>query len=312
MTFSVYAEPWWVWDSCPYVKSKAMRDEHGDGLSQDYVRKNRAVLETWIIPYFGRLHLDQVAPELIDEWLMGLVAPVAGKKLGYKTANNVFGVLSVMMNEAVKRRLISYNPCASVSRLRAKAKVRDLYTGAELAELLKPETWGGVTPGYLANMLGASTGMRWGEIRALRHEDYHHAYIHVRWSLTNSGVRVRVKNKEERLAPVPSKMQTLLDEYGCRPYLLSKQNGARPIPLSDGNDTLRAALGVIGVTDPASRGLTFHAWRHFFNTMMRSGGVPDAKVRAVTGHKTSAMMDHYTSFRPEDYADIMKIQERLF
>jgi len=64
-------------------------------------------------------------------------------------------------------------------------------------------------------------------------------------------------------------------------------------------------------TLPASRGLTFHAWRHFFNTMMRAGGVPDAKVKAVTGHKTSAMMDHYTSFRREDYADIIMAQEKF-
>ena len=313
MTFAVYAEPWWIWETCPYVRAKAMRDEQGDGLSPDYVIKNRNILKKWILPHFGRLRLDQITPDLIDEWMMNLVTPTGDRKeVSYKYANNIFNVLSVMLNVAVKQRLIAYNPCSSAYRLKAKTKVRELFTGAELAELIKPETWGGVTQGYLANMLSASTGMRWGEIRALMREDYHHTYIHVRWSLTNKGVRVRVKNKEERLAPVPSKMQALLDKHGCAPYLLSKQEGARPIPLSEGNDTLKAALAVIKVNDPASRGLTFHAWRHFFNTMMRSGGVPDAKVRAVTGHKTSAMMDHYTSFRSEDYADIIQVQEHLF
>ena len=157
--------------------------------------------------------------------------------------------------------------------------------------------------------------MIYGEIRALLTEDYHGAYIHVKRNMTNGGKIVRVKTKEERMAPVPSKVQGYLDEYGCAEgFLISKTFGKKQIPLSEGRESLYTVLDKIGIDAESreQRGLNFHAWRHWFNTAMRAGSVPDVKVKAVTGHKTSAMMDHYTSFRIEDFADVIQAQNKLW
>lgn len=310
MTFMVYAEPWWDWDRCKYVRSKVARDEHGDGLSREYVTRNRGIMKQYLVPHFGRYGLDQITRELVDDWLLSLA-----QRVSYKYANNIFGVLSVMLHEAVNRRLIRFNPCSAVSKLKARSKTRDLYTGEELKLIMNPQLWGGVTPGFLANILSASTGMRFGEIRALLREDYHGAYIHVRRNITNSGRIVRVKNKEERLTPVPSKVQGYIEEGGYEEgYLISKTEGRKPLPLYEGRRTLYEVLDKIGIDETTrdGRGLTFHAWRHWFNTVMRAGAVPDIKVKSVTGHKTSAMMDHYTSFRREDYADVIAVQDAMW
>ncbi len=59
------------------------------------------------------------------------------------------------------------------------------------------------------------------------------------------------------------------------------------------------------------RGITFHAWRHFLNSLMRSNGVSDAKTRRVTGHRTAAMTEWYTSWAAVDISEVVTIQEGL-
>jgi len=121
--------------------------------------------------------------------------------------------------------------------------------------------------------------------------------------------------RKRRDIPVSPKVQGYIEEGGyAEGFMVSKTEGRKPIPLSEGRDSLYAVLVKIGIDADAreARGLSFHAWRHWFNTAMRTGAVPDVKVKAVTGHKTSAMMDHYTSFRREDFADVIKTQNKIW
>ena len=38
VTFARYAEPWWLWDSCPYVRAKRIR---GSRMSRNHVENQR-------------------------------------------------------------------------------------------------------------------------------------------------------------------------------------------------------------------------------------------------------------------------------
>jgi integrase len=59
------------------------------------------------------------------------------------------------------------------------------------------------------------------------------------------------------------------------------------------------------------RRIGFHSWRHKLNTILRAAGVPDAKIRFLTGHRTSEMTDWYTQFIETDMEDVTKAQVRL-
>jgi hypothetical protein len=59
------------------------------------------------------------------------------------------------------------------------------------------------------------------------------------------------------------------------------------------------------------RNLTPHAWRHFLNTALRSKGVADSKIRAITGHASQAMTDHYTDFNSSDLNEVQVVQNAL-
>lgn len=63
----------------------------------------------------------------------------------------------------------------------------------------------------------------------------------------------------------------------------------------------------IGIPDEArrDRGLSFHSWRHFFNSLLINQKVPLLKVQALTGHMTDRMSEEY--FHPDEYSDVLKI-----
>jgi integrase len=105
-----------------------------------------------------------------------------------------------------------------------------------------------------------------------------------------------------------------LKETNGEGFLFSRNEGARPIKSDLAVASLYKALEYIGIdaAERHRRGLTFHSWRHFFNTTLRMANVPDCKVQAVTGHDTKAMTDWYTHFNNTELVEVLNVQQNLF
>ena len=104
-----------------------------------------------------------------------------------------------------------------------------------------------------------------------------------------------------------------LVEVNGNGFLFSTDGGAKPITRYYFNKYLAMALSGIGIDaeEKKKRNLTPHAWRYFLNTNLRAKGVPDAKVQAVTGHKTQDMTERYTQFYTEEFTEVRAIQDTL-
>ncbi len=78
--------------------------------------------------------------------------------------------------------------------------------------------------------------------------------------------------------------------------------------------TFSKALHKIGINEEErrKRNITFHSWRHFFNTLCRVNNISDSKLQRITGHKTDKMTEHYTHYSKNDFKDILAVQEGLF
>jgi integrase len=89
--------------------------------------------------------------------------------------------------------------------------------------------------------------------------------------------------------------------------------GNTPIGRKGITDAFSSALCKIGIekSEQKKRGLTFHSWRHFFNTSLLLADIPDVKVQAMTGHKSLAMTKRYTHLKNDDLNEITAIQENL-
>jgi integrase len=59
---------------------------------------------------------------------------------------------------------------------------------------------------------------------------------------------------------------------------------------------LREALQAAGLTKAGAKVYTFRAWRHYFTAYMRDQ-VNEKLLQRQTGHKTPAILDHYSDHR---------------
>jgi integrase len=96
--------------------------------------------------------------------------------------------------------------------------------------------------------------------------------------------------------------------------LLFTYNNKKPISARHLQQRFSEALIAIDVKseEQARRGLTFHALRVTFNTLIRSAGVMDSKIQAAVGHTSTAMTDRYTNFALEDLTDLRLAVESIF
>src|SRR5215469_9932962 len=88
-TFAEYSRDFWDWETSPYLKDRKKRRK----LTQGYADKNKRVTEYTLLPYFGKMRLDKITGEVIDQWLDYMISQ------DYKntTTNGYYGTLMTMI-----------------------------------------------------------------------------------------------------------------------------------------------------------------------------------------------------------------------
>ena len=96
-------------------------------------------------------------------------------------------------------------------------------------------------------------------------------------------------------------------------YVFSDDSGKTPITNDWLNKGLNKALDKIGISyqEKLKRNLSFHAWRHFLNTLLLTSNVGLSKVQKVTGHKSLKMTEHYTHFDTKQFSEVVAVQNNL-
>lgn len=322
-TFGSFAANWWIWDRCLYVRGKQAR---GKRISEGYVATRRSYLEQHIMPTFRSRRVSTITPAEIEDWVMRLRQKKGryGKLLSAMTINQVLGTLKIMLAEGVRRGDLSQNPAATIEPLGENRPEKGILTTAEVRALFNRDklavVWDGDLRHYVLNLLSAHTGMRLGECQALARECVCDAYIDVQRSFARKYGFKEPKLGSFRKIPLQgSPMSALRELMAMSPYQdpgdLVFWGPDRYVPIDHKTvaEKLYAALGKIKITSQIrkARRITFHSWRHFANSYLRAHGVPDVKLRRVTGHKSEQLSDHYTHFHVSDLADVVAVQESI-
>jgi integrase len=310
-TLDEFTKGWFDYDTCPYL----MRRKGRRKISMGYAHAARNRLDLYILPFFGKVRLDRITDVEIDAWLTGF----AGRGLGNNTANGAFNMLAIIMAEAFRKKIIKGNPCKLVDRLMVAEKNVEVLTLAEVKALFFDKDWTELWDNYdyyVINKLAACTGMRLGEIIGLRGEYVFDRYIHVCAQYGRFGYG-DTKTHRSRDIPIPARMYedlVPLIKKNKSGFLFSKDGGEKPIGRRAVPDALYKALDAIGIdrAERKRRNLTFHAWRHFFNTALLLANVSASKVKAVTGHVTQKMTEHYTHFVTKELPEIKEVQDGIF
>jgi integrase len=308
LNFQEYATPWWTKD-CDYIKGEK---ERGRNLSEQYIYTNRHLLKNHILPYFGEISLFEITTPKLEKWQRSLMEE---KGLAPKSANNILSILSVMLEEARRQQLIPINPCKEVRALANKTTVRGILSLEEAKDMLTNLAYWDNPAAYSASLLASCTGMRLGEIRALRGCDIRDGYIHIEHSVDLHGALKSTKTGDSRDIPLPPRLMEALLKMKSQIDTEDRLFSVAGVPMSSASirDGLYRALKAKGISteERKERNITFHSWRHFLNSQLLSHGITGEKTRKITGHATESMTEYYAHFLVEDFRDVLNITESI-
>ena len=124
LTFGKFAENWFLWDKCSYVKNR----REGGGIGRTYVEGQRSYLGNHVLPTFKDIRLSSIKKDKILRWLHDLPETKSqmGRPLSKTTANHCLRILKLILGEAEEEGYIQKNPARNVSKLKKESKKRIL------------------------------------------------------------------------------------------------------------------------------------------------------------------------------------------
>ena len=307
----LYAFPFFIRDTCP-------RTQHlvGEGkeTGNRHLREQRRILERYVLT-------DPLADTPLAEITRGDVVTFRARLLDklsgkFRTVNKTLGVLKTIFGEAVYREDLRSNPAQGIGNTKYRVLKSGILTLEELLRLFPADTlkpWKDLTD-YTAFLVAAATGMRKGEVLALRWMDidFDSRLMHVRTAWKDLDQVGIPQGGEERITPIllwPDRVITRLQE------LYAGKNVVSPVDLvfcyADGRRIgntwwqihWEAALEKAGI-DRVGRHLTPHGLRRTLNSLLRAANKDPAKLRAALGWKEEVTQDGYTEFKAEDLEDL--------
>ena len=323
-TLKQYATGFWAYEGS-YAQSRLARRRT---ISQGYLENCAGTTESYIIPKWGDYKLIAITTGMLDDWILLLakdpVPNLIGKKKGTRflspaTVNRILQIIKVIFEQACFDGYLKENPVKYVKPIsNTEKKEKGILTLVEVKALLNPDIWNDYRH-YAINLLTLTTGIRISEVRGLQVSQVHPTYIEVHTAWEEQHGLKEPKWGSSRDIPIAPKVYEVLQKVieMSRPQSLLFYGAAgydKPMSKSHIENTLYDSLEKIGIKEAQriERTLTFHSHRHTLNTILRSAGVADSKVRMITGHRQKSMTELYTHFRVDDYKEIADVTKDLF
>ncbi|MDL2230026.1 site-specific integrase [Treponema sp. OttesenSCG-928-L16] len=263
----------------------------------------QSVVRRYFLDYFKKQLLGQVDEMNLHDFLVYLRLD---KGLAPSTVNQARNAAFVALKYAKRRKLIRNFDFDAVLRVSGKTKDRGILEREEVDELFI-RTWRDPRS-RLMNLIASQTGMRMGEIQALRICDIHQEAISIvhSWNKVDGGLK-STKNNECRTVPILPELtieiQTYIKQYRktfrTDSFLFPSNLENTPYDDKQVRKDFYSTLKEIGISEVErrERNIVFHSWRHYCAKNLAQ--VANRAIgMAILGHKTSAMFDHYA-----DHAD---------
>jgi integrase len=258
---------------------------------------------TWIThvkPQWGSVAVVDIKKSAVQAW----VKKMTDDKVGVPTIHKAYGLLSMVLSAAVEDHRMPRNPCDGLKMPKSKHVDRGYLSHAQVAALAAAVE-------HLPEVIRflAYTGLRWGEMAALRVQDFDmlRRRVNISWSVTECGKLVwgATKTRERRSVPFPA---SLADELAALMVGKGREDlvftGTRGAVLRGGNYRNRyfaAAVERCRAADDTFPDITPHDLRHTAASLAISSGANVKAVQRMLGHaKASMTLDVYTDLFDDD------------
>ena len=249
--------------------------------------------------------LDQVRPAMVENWMLA----ARGEDLSFSsvTINSWRQVLRTIFNDAVIQGLITVNAVAGTRPLRVEVDLEEpnALSPAKLVRVLRAIEDCDIA---LANAAWtqAFTGLRWQEVSALRWEDFNptERTLTIRRKAVRGKLLPSTKTRRLRIVGVPQVLverfldlqERLADHPGGESGLMFPSSVGTPICSARISEMLRKACGQAGITER----FTSHGLRRSMTDLLRDAQVDPVVAKAIVGHATDRMREHYSTVRAAD------------
>lgn len=238
-------------------------------------------LKAHILPKLGAIRVDRLTYRHIQDVATEMSATRSGS-----TIRNAITALRTILEDARRNDYIRENPARGIDApSRGHRSTEAIITPAEFAERLES-----ANPVHrTAWALLGYAGLRLGEMIALEWTDIRNGYIHVERSCDPRGRVTPTKTKAgKRRIPIVDPLAKILGEAARR--------GPRVVYV--GNRTRFRYVN-------SHFGMTPHAARHLFATIMVEIGAPPKMLSEVMGHSSIAVtLDVYAHLLPSSYEEL--------
>lgn len=275
-----------------------MRQRKTD-IRQTTMDKFRSNTENHILPMLGDVPLAEFTPQLIAKWKTS----ISDKGLSASYCRKIYGSLNSLLNYAVRLNLIHENPMNRVGNFREtnfeipEEKIH-FYTPEQF--LLYAEAADKSVRNYydrsiyMFMMIAYYTGMRKGEIHALRWEDIDGNVIRVHRSITQkikgeSAVETPPKNKSSvRTLQIPEPLMQLLKQYRGLQWLQYKKKWNSKFYVIYGehciSDTALSNYNIAWAKAAGLEPIRIHDFRHSHASLLANEGINIQEIARRLGH----------------------------
>lgn len=272
------------------------------GLKRSTLMDYESYLRVHLVPFFANRPLEQIDVELVEAF----IAAKRDEGKAVKSVLNYLGLLHAIFSQAVKREWCARNPVALADKPRTVRRDPDIrfLNAEELDALLAatPDDPLGRLEG-LIYLTAAMTGMRRGELLALRWQDvdWENQLIRVRRNYTKGEFGTPKSRRSSRTVPLAERVAVGLRDHfeqsgftGDLDLVFGRPDSGSVLDPSKLRKRFKAAARRANL-----RPVRFHDLRHTFGTRMASAGAPLRAVQEWMGHSDYRTTSLYADYAPD-------------
>lgn len=276
-------------------------------------RNARLYLDSYILPALGDVALTKITRTAIESLYRGLESRMQGQSI-----RKVHGVLHTVLQDAVRRELITHNPATGAEILKATKKPLEVPPVSQLVEILDVIRSQDQYAIWVWLSYSFATGCRPEEVCAARWRDVHfeRGEIVVAYANSRADGMNNTKNNTVRRFRIDTSTVTTLRDYRAWCEVEAAKAGVKitdasflfsrrpefnePISPQNTSERFRYWRNKAGFD---SFSLTDHT-RRLATAVALAAGHPPIAVAARHGHSVATMLKHYAAYIPAGDAGI--------